>query len=205
MPPEQPAAAPRRIPSAGVAVPGVAAPGVAVPGVDAGVAVAEFAGTPRMRRTAPGVGWLLAARILLTVAATASLMVAALAVGMRVDDRQVEAHLATATATVLSVSPLLTGIEFVDSSGITIRPPDGVLYPGLLSMSQRFQIEYSTLDPSVVRVAGRSATVGSVVLLETFAGIWLVALSGGWVLRRQSRRKRRAAALGPQEPAVSAA
>ena len=200
MPPEQPAAAPQRIPSAGVSVPGVAAPGV-----DAGVAVAEFAGTPRMRRTAPGVGWLLAARILLTVAAAASLMVAALAVGMRVDDRQVEAHLATATATVLSVSPLLTGIEFVDSSGITIRPPDGVLYPGLLSMSQRFQIEYSTLDPSVVRVAGRSATVGSVVLLETFAGIWLVALSGGWVLRRQSRRKRRAAALGPQEPAVSAA
>ncbi len=195
MPPEQPAAAPRRIPSAGDAV----------PGADAGIAVAESTRALRMRRTAPGAGWLLAARILLTLAAAASLMVAALAVGMRVDDRQVEAHLATATATVLSVSPLRTGIEFVDSSGITIRPPDGVLYPGLLSMGQRFQVEYSTLDPSIVRVAGRSATVGSVVLLETFAGIWLVALSGGWVLRRQSRRKRRAAAPGPQEPAVSAA
>ena len=114
-------------------------------------------------------------------------MVAALAVGMRLDDRQINRHLGTATATVLSISVLRTGIEFVDSSGVTIRPPSGVLYPGLLSVGQRFQIEYSTLDPTVVRVAGRSAAVGNLFLGITVAVTVVIAAPLAFWLRRRSR------------------
>jgi hypothetical protein len=115
-------------------------------------------------------------------------MVAALAVGMRLDDRQIDRHRGTATATVLSVSVLRTGIEFVDSSGTTVRPPTGVLYPGLLTVGQRFQIEYSTLDPTVVRVAGRTAAVGNVSLGVTLAVVVLVSLPSILWLRRRADR-----------------
>jgi len=135
---------------------------------------------------------LLAARIVLTVAAGITLMTAALAVGMRLDDRQIDGHLATATATVLSISALRTGVEFVDGSGVTVRPPGGVLYPGLLSIGQRFQVEYSTLDPAVVRVDGRTAAVGNVSLVLTLALTWIMAVPLNLLLRRRARKKRAA-------------
>lgn len=142
---------------------------------------------------------MLAARIVLGVAVAVTLMVAALAAGSRYDDRQIERHLGTATATVLSVSTLNTGIEFVDGGGATIRPPTGVLYPGLLVVGQRFEVEYSTLDPTVVRVAGRTAAVGNAVQLITLAVTWLVASSVNHLLRRRSRAIRhRRAAIDPE-------
>ncbi len=118
--------------------------------------------------------------------AAITLMTGALAVGMRLDDRQIDAHPGTATATVLSISPLRTGIEFVDGAGVTVRPPDGVLYPGLLALGQRFMVEYSTVDPTVVRVAGRSAAVGNAVLGITVALTWLTGAALLWWLRRRS-------------------
>lgn len=115
-------------------------------------------------------------------------MVAALAVGMRIDDRQIDRHPGTATATVLSISTLHTGIEFLDSSGVTIRPPKGVLYPGRLSIGQQFKIEYSTLDPTLVRVAGRTAAVGNLLLGITVAVTAVIATPTISWLRRRSRR-----------------
>lgn len=147
------------------------------------------------RRLTPGGGWLLASRIVLGIAVAVTVMATALAVGMRLDDQQIDGHLATATATVLSVSPLRTGVEFVDGAGVTVRPPNGVLYPGLLSVGQRFQIEYSSLDPTVVRVAGRTAAVGDLVLALTFVLTWGIAVLAWWLCRRASRR-RRAVAIG---------
>ncbi len=147
----------------------------------------------RRRGRRPGARWLLASRVVLVVLAAITLMVVALAVGMRLDDRQIERHLATATATVLSISPLRTGIEFVDGAGATIRPSNGVMYPGRLSVGQRFMVEYSTLDPSVVRVAGRTAAVGNISLAATLLVTALVGLVVvGW-LRRRFRRARQPA------------
>jgi hypothetical protein len=133
---------------------------------------------------------LLASRVVLVVLAAITLMVVALAVGMRLDDRQIERHLATATATVLSISPLRTGIEFVDGAGATIRPSNGVMYPGRLSVGQRFMVEYSTLDPSVVRVAGRTASVGNLSLVVALLVTWLPGLAIVWWLRSKFTRSR---------------
>ncbi|MBM9466254.1 DUF3592 domain-containing protein [Nakamurella leprariae] len=128
------------------------------------------------------------ARILVLLAAAVTIMVLALAVGMRLDDQDIDRHRGTATATVLSVTPLRTGVEFIAADGMTIRPPDGVLYPGLLSVGQRFMVEYSTESPETVRVAGRTASVGTIPLLLTLGGSWLVTLPVAWWLRRRSGR-----------------
>jgi hypothetical protein len=141
----------------------------------------------RKRKLAPGAGWLFASRLMLVLTGALTVMTIALAVGMRLDDHQIDTHRGTATATVLSISALRTGIEFVDDAGVTVRPPDGVLYPGLLVLGQRFMIEYSTVDPTVVRVAGRTARVGDLVLGITLIATWVVGFVSVWWLRRMSR------------------
>lgn len=122
---------------------------------------------------------------LLAVAIT--VMMIALAIGMRSNDSAIDDHLGTATATVLSVSPLRTGIEFVDATGATVRPAGGVLYPGLLSLGQQFVVEYSTQDPQIARVAGRTASVGTIMIVLSLAGTYLVAAPLIWWCRRRSR------------------
>ncbi|SDO95975.1 hypothetical protein SAMN04515671_2481 [Nakamurella panacisegetis] len=154
--------------------------------------------TAPRRRLRPGQGYRLAAHVVLGLACAAIVMVAALAVGMRLDDRQIDGHHGTATATVISISALRTGIEFVDGAGVTIRPPKGVLYPGLLSVGQRFQVEYSTLDPTVVRVAGRTAAVGDLLLGITLGVTVVVAAPLIFFLHRRSRR-----AAARRQPAVA--
>ena len=104
-------------------------------------------------------------------------MLIALGIGMRSNDSAIDEHLGSATATVISVSLLRTGIEFVDVTGATIRPAGGVLYPGLLSLGQQFVVEYSTQDPQIARVAGRTAAVGN---------LQLALVAGGDVRHRDS-------------------
>ncbi len=143
---------------------------------------------PRPQRRSAG--RIFAARIVLGVVAAITLMTVVLFIGMRMDDSKIDHHRGTATATVLSISALRTGIEFVDGSGVAIRPRDGVLYPGLLAVGQRFMVEYSTADPTVVRVAGRTADVGTVGLAATAVGSWLVGGVASGLLRRGRRRRR---------------
>ena len=71
----------------------------------------------------------------------------------------------------LTVSPLRTGIEFVDGTGATVRPEGGVLYPGLLAVGQQFVVEYSTQNPQIARVAGRTAGVGNLMLVLALARV----------------------------------
>ena len=141
-------------------------------------------------------------------------MMIALAIGMRANDAAIDDHLGTATATVLSVSPLRTGIEFVDATGATIRPEGGVLYPGLLSLGQQFVVEYSPQDPQIARVAGRTASVGTPSIGLVVAVTWLVAVPVIWWLTRRveaavvrhpagSGTRRRSAADGVAGPAGS--
>ena len=131
-------------------------------------------------------GWRWAARGVLLLAVAVTVMVIALAIGMRSNDAAIDEHLGSATATVLSVSPLRTGIEFVDVTGATVRPDGGVLYPGLLSLGQQFVVEYSTQDPQIARVAGRTASVGTLMLALVTAVTWLIALPVVWWCRRRS-------------------
>ncbi len=131
--------------------------------------------------------WRGAARGIALLAVAITVMMIALAIGMRSNDSAIDEHLGTATATVLSVSPLRTGIEFVDVTGATIRPEGGVLYPGLLSLGQQFVVEYSTQDPQIARVAGRTASVGTIMIVLTLAGTYLIAAPLIWWCRRRSQ------------------
>jgi hypothetical protein len=130
-------------------------------------------------------GWRWAARGVLLAAVAITVMVIALAIGMRANDAAIDEHLGSATATVLSVSPLRTGIEFVDVTGATVRPEGGVLYPGLLSLGQQFVVEYSTQDPQIARVAGRTASVGTLLLVVVTVTTWVVAVPVTWWCRRR--------------------
>ena len=103
-----------------------------------------------------------------------------LEVALHLDDHQIDTHQARATATVLTVGTLRTGIEFVDRTGATIRPPAGVMYPGLLSVGQQFMVEYSTDDPDVVRVAGRTAAVANVIV--ALAALIIALVTGALLL-----------------------
>ena len=131
------------------------------------------------RATGRGIG-------LLAVAVT--VMMTALAIGTRSNDSAIDDHLGTATATVLSVSPLRTGIEFVK----LLSGPDGVrrlewAYPGLLSLGQQFVVEYSTQDPQIARVAGRAASVGTIMIVLSLVATYVVAAPLIWWCRRRSR------------------
>lgn len=131
------------------------------------------------------------------LAAVVTLCSVVLLVAMRVNDNRIDSDPGTATAIVLSVSPLRTGIEFVDDRGQTVRPPDGVLYPGLLSVGQEFQVDYARQDPNLVRVSGRTAGVGTLMVAFVVLGTWTVAGLLWWLLRRRS------AALGAARPPVA--
>lgn len=130
--------------------------------------------------------WRWAARGVALITLIVTVMLVALVIGMRVNDNAIEEHLGTATATVLSLSPLSTGIEFVDATGTTIRPEGGVLYPGLLAIGQQFVVEYSTTDPEIARVAGRTASVGNVSIGLSAAVTYLIGLPLSWWCQRRS-------------------
>lgn len=131
---------------------------------------------PRPRR--------IAARLVLVVGGVLATVTLALLIGMRINDRLIDDQLGTATATVLKVSALRTGIEFTDSRGLTVRPAAGVLYPGLLRVGQQFLVEYDTANPDLVRVAGRTAAVGNLVVALTLTGIVVVTGLVWFWLRR---------------------
>ena len=131
--------------------------------------------------------WRWAGRAVALIVLAITIMMIALAIGMRLNDRAIDEHPGSASATVLSVSPLRTGIEFVDGTGATTRPEGGVLYPGLLSVGQQFVVEYSTVDPQIARVAGRTASVGTIMIAITLAVTYLAAVPLLWWCHRRAR------------------
>jgi hypothetical protein len=159
------------------------------------------ADVPQLVAPGPERWRLIAARVVVGVVGAITLMTVVVFVGLRLDDSKIDQHRGTATATVLSISTLRTGIEFIDGAGVAIRPRDGVLYPGLLAVGQRFMVEYATDDPTVVRVAGRTAALGNVGLAATAAGTWLIGGAVIWALRRSPRRRRPSPAPAPRRTA----
>jgi hypothetical protein len=149
--------------------------------------------------------WRWAGRLVALITLAITIMMVALAIGMRLNDRAIDEHRGSATATVLSVSPLRTGIEFVDGTGATVRPEGGVLYPGLLSVGQQFVVEYSTVDPQIARVAGRTASVGTIMIAVTLAVTYLVAVPVLWWCHRRARMPMSRMLFGARRPPGHAA
>ncbi|WP_395729675.1 hypothetical protein [Nakamurella sp.] len=149
--------------------------------------------------------WRWGGRLVALVVLAVTIMMIALAIGMRLNDRAIDEHPGSANATVLSVSPLRTGIEFVDGTGATIRPEGGVLYPGLLSVGQQFVVEYSTVDPQIARVAGRTAAVGTIMIAVTLAVTYLVAVPLLWWCHRRARMPMSRLLFGARRPPGHAA
>ncbi|WP_111766596.1 DUF3592 domain-containing protein [Nakamurella deserti] len=115
-------------------------------------------------------------------------MMLLLAIGMWRNDMVIDAAPVRTTATVLTVSALSTGIEFVDDTGVSQRPPDGVLYPGGLRVGQEFVVEYAADDPTLARVAGRSAVNGLVMPVGVVVATWVLAGPLLWWLRSRDAR-----------------
>ncbi len=149
--------------------------------------------------------WRGVARGIALAALAVTVMVVTLAIGMRRNDAEIDTNHGITTATVLTVSPLRTGIEFVDETGVTVRPENGVLYPGLLTVGQQFVVEYSTENPQIVRVAGRTAGVGNLVLVLALAAVYLVAVPLIWLCLRRARLPLLGFRRGPGHAAAAAA
>jgi hypothetical protein len=103
------------------------------------------------------------------------------------DDRDITEHLGRADADVLSVVYNRTAVRFVTPDGTVYIPPNGVLYPEGLVAGNRVKIEYDTLEPNMVRVAGRSFTLAFLPVGATIAGTWIVVTPLIWWLRRPRR------------------
>lgn len=132
-----------------------------------------------------------------TLAGAIAVMLVALVLAMILNDRTIDADRVRTTATVLAVSPLRTGVEFVDQNGLTVRPSTGILYPGLLHVGQQFVVEYSASHPETVRVAGRTAINGLLMVLFAAIGTAVVtALALVAVGQYGSRIGRRLRAVG---------
>lgn len=153
----------------------------------AGVDGAELNGQPEQGFWARRSSWRRASLVVAVLAWTVTGMMLVLGVGMWRNDMVINAAPIRTTATVLTVSATSTGIEFVDNNGSSQRPPAGVLYPGGLSVGQQFLAEYAATDPTLVRVAGRSAINGLIMPIFVVVGTWLLAGSALWWLRRRDR------------------
>ncbi len=103
------------------------------------------------------------------------------------DDHDIDTHLGRADADVLAVVFNRTAVRFVTPDGTVNIPPEGVLYPSGLAAGEVVRVEYDTLDPSMVRVAGRSYTLAFLPIGSTIAGTWVIAGPLLWWLRRQRR------------------
>lgn len=99
------------------------------------------------------------------------------------NDRQIERHLGTAEAEVLSAGPRRSTIEFVTPDRVTYRPELGVLYPSELAEGMRIYVEFDRNNPNLVRVKGRNALLAIVPAGSVAVAGWLVgaALLAGLV------------------------
>jgi hypothetical protein len=103
------------------------------------------------------------------------------------DDRDITNHIGRADADVLSVVFNRTAVRFVTPDGTVYIPPNGVLYPEGLAAGERVKVEYDTLEPNMVRVAGRDFTLAFLPVGSTIAGTWVVIVPLLWWLRRPQR------------------
>lgn len=91
------------------------------------------------------------------------------------NDQQIEHHMGTAAAEVLSAGPRRSTIEFVTPDRVTYRPELGVLYPSELETGMRIYVEYDRSNPDLVRVQNRNASLAVIPAGSIAVVGWLVA------------------------------
>ena len=143
-------------------------------------------GQRKLLRWAKTVVW-----ILLGIVTLQSILLVA---GAWRNDRQIERHMGTAEAEVLSAGPRRSTVEFVTPDRITYRPELGVLYPSELATGMRIYVEYDRNNPNLVRVKGRNASLAIIPAGSTAVFGWL---AGGAMLAGLVRLENRL----PREPA----
>lgn len=103
-----------------------------------------------------------------------------------IDDIKLESNKASATAEVLSISPMNTSVRFRDVNENYHQPSSGLKYPSGLVEGQLVRVEYQANDPENVRVEGRTWTLAFRPALSTAA----LALAAGVAVWPGLRRAR---------------
>lgn len=103
------------------------------------------------------------------------------------NDYEIEHNRGVTSGEVLSAGRLRSAVMYVTPDSVTHNPKVGILYPTNLTAGQRINVEYSTRDPDLVRVAGRDARVAIVPAASVIVVVWALALPALWLVRRRRR------------------
>ncbi|MCA2205771.1 MULTISPECIES: DUF3592 domain-containing protein [Nocardia] len=103
------------------------------------------------------------------------------------NDYEIEHNRGVTSGEVLSAGRLRSAVMYVTPDSVTHNPKVGILYPTNLTAGQRINVEYSTRDPDLVRVAGRDARVAIVPAASVIVVVWALALPALWLVRRRQR------------------
>ncbi len=104
------------------------------------------------------------------------------------NDIAIERNMGVAAAEVLSAGPRRSTIEFVTPDRVTYRPELGVLYPSELDTGMRIYVEYDKLNPDLVRVQHRNASLAIIPAGSVAVVSWLVAAVALLALAMLERR-----------------
>ncbi len=121
----------------------------------------------------------------LGVATVISVLMVLLVLAAWRNDFEIEQHRGTTSGEVLSAGRLRSAVMYVTPDSVTHNPKVGILYPTNLTAGQRINVEYSTRDPDLVRVAGRDARVAIIPAASVIVVVWALALPVLWLVRRK--------------------
>jgi len=125
-------------------------------------------------------------RVVLVLAGLVTALVLVSLAGAARDDAAIDASNGRATAEVLSTSGSRTVVRFATPDGEVYAPEQGVAYPSGLMAGQLVRVEYATVDPDLVRVAGRSWVVGLGAAVLVIGLAWVLAAPLAWWLRHRA-------------------
>ncbi|WP_280300430.1 DUF3592 domain-containing protein [Nocardia neocaledoniensis] len=123
----------------------------------------------------------------LGIATVISVLMVLLVLAAWRNDYEIEQHRGVTSGEVLSAGRLRSAVMYVTPDGVTHNPKVGILYPTNLTAGQRINVEYSTRDPDLVRVAGRDAQVAIIPAASVIVVTWALALPVLWLIRRKQR------------------
>lgn len=124
---------------------------------------------------------------MLGIATVISVLMVLLVLAAWRNDYEIEHHRGVTSGEVLSAGRLRSAVMYVTPDGVTHNPKVGILYPTNLTAGQRINVEYSTRDPDLVRVAGRDAQVAVIPAASVIVVTWALALPVLWLIRRKQR------------------
>ncbi len=124
---------------------------------------------------------------MLGIATVISVLMVLLVLAAWRNDYEIEQHRGVTSGEVLSAGRLRSAVMYVTPDGVTHNPKVGILYPTNLTAGQRINVEYSTRDPDLVRVAGRDAQVAIIPAASVIVVTWALALPVLWLIRRKQR------------------